>query len=61
MPTKRIQVDMKKWQDYLRDSERDELEMANSVRDGSRELATKLTRKYKSRAESRMRAEKDAD
>lgn len=52
---------MKKWQEYLRDSEREELQAATEVRDGSRDLYNRLMRKYKSRAESRMKAERERD
>lgn len=50
---------MKKWQDYLRESERKELENARALRDLAKDLFNRLQRKLKSRAESRMRAEKD--
>lgn len=45
------------WQDYLNKAEKRELEAALKARDTTAEIARLITRKLKSRAESRMRQE----
>ena len=50
-----------KWQDYLRDNEREELERAEAARDAAREVYNATVRKMKSRAEQRKRRAKDND
>ena len=57
----RVYKGMKKWQDYLRDSERKELEIARALRDQAKDLFNRLQRKLKSRAESRMRNDNGED
>jgi hypothetical protein len=48
-----------KWQDYLRDSERDELERVSAAKTATNEVYKATMRKLKNRCESRMRAEKN--
>ena len=50
-----------KWQDYLRDSEQDELNRASAAKEATTEVYKATMRKLKNRCESRMRAEKNAD
>lgn len=61
MPFLCVLCGMKNWKDYLRDSERAELEALEQARDASKAAYNLIVRKYKSRCESRMRAEKNAD